>query len=73
MELTPSPSSGELGICLKTMMSAEKCARIAVRAMYRGKAAVVPGFKNRMGAFFAKHLPTSWVTATVAKMFRPPD
>lgn len=52
------------------MMAADKCARITVRAMLRGKAEVVPGWYNVVGVWMAKHLPTSWSIASARRIFR---
>ena len=52
------------------MMETGKCARIALRAMFRGKAEVIPGWYNVVAVWATKHLPTSFAVRTARKIFR---
>ncbi|HYH58993.1 MAG TPA: SDR family oxidoreductase [Thermoleophilaceae bacterium] len=51
-------------------MSAEECARIAVKGLERGKRVVVPGMGNRIGAVAGQHAPRS-VLLAAARRFYP--
>jgi short-subunit dehydrogenase len=51
-------------------MSAEECARAAVRGLERGKRVVVPGIGNRVGTIAGQHAPRS-VLLAVARRFYP--
>ncbi|RMG12556.1 MAG: SDR family NAD(P)-dependent oxidoreductase, partial [Planctomycetota bacterium] len=44
-----------------SMMSAEACARIAVRKMLAGRRNVVTGFLNALSAFLFRFLPRPWL------------
>jgi short-subunit dehydrogenase len=51
-----------------SMMSAEKCARIAVRAMRRGKRNVIPGWINKLSCWAVRLAPrrfASWMAGRV--------
>jgi short-subunit dehydrogenase len=48
-------------------MSAERVARAGYRGARRGRAIVVPGVANRLGAFLPRLLPRSWVRGAVAR------
>jgi uncharacterized protein len=57
-----------------TMMSAEAVARIAVRAMHKGKRTVVPGLPNKIAAWSVRLVPrriASWLAARVLGKPRP--
>ena len=43
-------------------MPAEEVAKQAVNALLAKKAVVVPGFTNKLGVWFSKHLPTRFTT-----------
>ena len=51
-------------------MSAEDCARAAVRGLERGKRVIVPGVGNRVGALAGQHAPRS-VLLAAARRFYP--
>jgi short-subunit dehydrogenase len=51
-------------------MSAEDCARAAVRGLERGKRVVVPGVANRVGTLAGQHAPRS-VLLAAARRFYP--
>lgn len=51
-------------------MSAEDCARTAVKGLERGKRVVVPGVGNRVGALAGQHAPRS-VLLAAARRFYP--
>ena len=51
-------------------MSAEDCARAAVKGLERGKRVVVPGVGNRIGALAGQHAPRS-VLLAAARRFYP--
>jgi uncharacterized protein len=52
-------------------MSSERCVRIALRALDRGRRVVVAGFLNAIGAWFARVLPQWLVVAGSAMIMRP--
>ena len=57
-----------------TMMSAESVARIAVRAMLRGKRTVVPGVPNKIATWSVRLVPrwiASWLASRVLGKPRP--
>ncbi|NOY78672.1 MAG: SDR family oxidoreductase [Calditrichaeota bacterium] len=43
------------------LMSSQRVAEIGYRGLMKGKRVVIPGFPNRLGAWFAKHAPRPWV------------
>jgi short-subunit dehydrogenase len=51
-------------------MSAEDCARAAVKGLERGKRVVVPGVQNRIGTLAGQHAPRS-VLLAAARRFYP--
>lgn len=51
------------------MMSAERCARVAVRGMLKGRAEVIPGLRNQLSAFAVRFIPTTWATAISGRIF----
>ncbi|MBS1600550.1 MAG: SDR family oxidoreductase [Bacteroidetes bacterium] len=62
---------GEKGLkaANKLNMTPETVATIAVNAMFAGKAEVITGFVNKLGAFFAWLLPKGFVEKTAMKMY----
>lgn len=57
-----------------SMMSAEACARVAVRAMERGKRTVIPGWINKLSCFGVRLVPrrfASWMAGRVLGTPRP--
>ena len=52
-------------------MSAEECAKAAVKGLERGKRVVVPGVGNRIGTLAGQHAPRS-VLLAAARRFYPP-
>jgi len=50
-------------------MSAEDCARAAVRGLERGKRVVVPGVGNRIGALAGQHAPRSVLLAATRRFY----
>ncbi len=54
-------SSGEAA-----MMTAERCADIAVRAMLRGRRNIVTGFLNALSVFLMRFLPRCWLPGIAA-------
>lgn len=51
-------------------LSAEKTVAIALRSYEQGKTVIVPGFINRLAAFFGRLLPRSVVARTSATMVK---
>ena len=47
------------------LMSAERVAKIGYRSLMKGKRVVIPGFRNRLGTWFSKYSPRSWVIAFI--------
>jgi short-subunit dehydrogenase len=54
----------------KTSMTPEAVAEAAVRAMFKKKKQVTPGFSNRLASFGVKHMPKGWIEQLVASMYR---
>jgi len=57
-----------------SMMSAERCAKICVRAMSRGKRTVIPGLINKLSCFGVRLVPrwfASWMANRVLGKPRP--
>lgn len=52
-------------------MSAERCARIALRALDGGRHVVVAGWLNALGAWFARVMPQWLVVPVTARLMRP--
>ncbi len=50
-------------------MSAEDCARAAVKGLERGKRVVVPGVGNRIGALAGQHAPRSVLLAATRRFY----
>ena len=50
-------------------MSAEECARAAVKGLERGKRVVVPGVGNRIGALAGQHAPRSALLAATRRFY----
>jgi len=66
LTLNPGPVDTEFAQVAETSqglkgMSAERCARIAVRGMMRRKAVIVPGFSMKVMRFLVKVIPYSWI------------
>jgi short-subunit dehydrogenase len=55
------------------MMSAEQCARTALRAMFAGRAEVIPGWYNGLGMFITKLVPTTFSARMARKFMAKPD
>jgi uncharacterized protein len=61
-------------IANRSMMSAERCAEISVRAMERGKRTVIPGLINKLSCFGVRLVPrrfASWMANRVLGKPRP--
>ncbi|MCH7814689.1 MAG: SDR family oxidoreductase [Planctomycetes bacterium] len=58
---------------LKNAMSADRVAKIALRALARGKPVVVCGYANLLATWFMRVLPRRRVTSVVARVMRPQD
>lgn len=55
----------------RTMMSAERCAALAVRGLVRGRRVVVPGVVNRLATFFARLAPRRLSASAGARLLGP--
>ncbi|MBZ5859364.1 SDR family NAD(P)-dependent oxidoreductase [Flavihumibacter profundi] len=55
----------------RVTMTSEKVAKIAVSGMFSGKAEVIPGFINKLGAVLVKILPNEMVEKTAMKIYGP--
>jgi uncharacterized protein len=55
------------------MMSAEKCARIALRAMFRRRAESIPGWYNVLGVWFTRRMPTRWSAVAARRIMNKPE
>jgi short-subunit dehydrogenase len=56
---------------LRKRESAEKVARVGLKALAGGKSYVISGFKNYLGAHVQRLLPRRMVTRVIANAFRP--
>lgn len=45
---------------INPLMSSEKVARIGLEGALRGKTLIIPGFLNKLFAFFPRFIPSSW-------------
>ena len=52
-------------------MTAERCVRIGLRALDRGRRVIVTGWMNAIGAWFARVLPQRLVVGASARIMRP--
>ena len=50
-------------------MSAEECARVAIKGLERGKRVVVPGVGNRIGTLAGQHAPRSVLLAATRRFY----
>ncbi len=57
----------------RMVMAADRCARITLSAMFRGKAEVIPGWYNVLAMAFTKLLPTAWTAAMARKIMAKPE
>lgn len=55
------------------MMKSDVVAKMAVKGLFDKKAVIITGFINKLSVFFSKHLPGSWTTWMIAKVFGPKD
>jgi uncharacterized protein len=55
------------------LQPAADVARIAVRALARGKRTIVPNFKGAFGAFAVRFVPTTRIAAILEKAIRPKE
>lgn len=53
-----------------SMLSASAVATAGLNGLFRGKRAVIPGFINKLNAFFAGLFPKSWITHFSGKLMR---
>jgi short-subunit dehydrogenase len=53
------------------IMSAPRCARLALQGLLADKRLVVPGFSNRLLAFAMCHLPAALVLPAISRLYRP--
>lgn len=52
----------------KLMMPARQVANIGIKAMFKGKTVITPGFMNKLSALMVKLSPRSWATAIAARL-----
>lgn len=52
-------------------MTAAAVGKIAVKGLFAGKAEIIPGFSNKLHAFFPKFFPKIFVERIAAKIYRP--
>src|SRR6266478_4665079 len=66
--------AGQAGLvaAVKNRETAEKVARVGLRALAAGKSYVISGMGNYLGAHAQRLVPRRFVTRITAKMFRPP-
>ena len=53
------------------LMKPEAVADAAIRGIIAKQKLIIPGFSNKFGAFFSKHLPVSWTTGVIKPYFKP--
>ncbi|MEO7397416.1 MAG: SDR family oxidoreductase [Ilumatobacteraceae bacterium] len=74
-EFHAQAGAGDYGwVANASMMSAEKCARLAVRAMLKGKRTYIPGLINKLSCFGVRFVPrrfASWMAQRVLGKPRP--
>jgi hypothetical protein len=74
-EFHAQAGAGNYGwIANASMMSAQKCARLSVRAMLRGKRTYIPGLINKLSCFGVRLVPrwfASWMAQRVLGRPRP--
>jgi len=61
----------ELAAAMRNRETAEKVARVGLRALAAGKSYVISGAANYLGAHSQRLVPRRFVTRITAKMFRP--
>ena len=52
-------------------MSPDLVGKIAVRGLFKGKTEIIPGFSNKLHAFFPRFFPKSFVEKIGAKIYKP--
>ena len=55
----------------KFNMSPAAVAKIAVRGLFKGKAEIIPGFSNKLHAFFPRFVPKRWVEVLAGNIYKP--
>jgi len=55
----------------KFNMSPDLVARIAVRGLFKGKAEIIPGFSNKLHAFFPRFFPGSFLEKIGGNIYKP--
>ena len=55
----------------KFNMSPELVGKIAVRGLFKGKAEIIPGFTNKLHAFFPRFFPKTIVEKIAANIYKP--
>ncbi len=57
----------------RVTMTAAKCARIALKAMFRGKAETIPGWYNGLGALLTRFISTKMATKAAGRIMHKPE
>jgi uncharacterized protein len=57
----------------RMVMAADRCARTALKAMFKGRAEVIPGWYNSIGMFVTKLLPTTFTAAMARRIMMKPE
>lgn len=55
----------------KVHMNSDVVAKIAVKALFSGKAEVVPGVLNKVGAWLPRVVPMRWIERVIGKLYKP--
>ncbi|MFT4032040.1 MAG: SDR family oxidoreductase [Siphonobacter sp.] len=55
----------------KVHMDPKIVAREAVKALFKGRAEVIPGFVNQVGAFLPRIVPMRWIERIVGNIYEP--
>jgi uncharacterized protein len=54
-------------------MEPEQVAKEGVEGMFNEKAVIIPGFSNKLGAFFSKRISSTPVVKALGKLFKPKE
>lgn len=57
----------------KFNMSPDVVGKIAVHGLFKGKAEIIPGFTNKLHAFFPRFFPKTFVERIAANIYRPKE
>jgi len=67
---TEMTSKGDFDALQKWLMPVDEVARVALNGFVRRKLVIIPGFSNKMGAFFLKFLPKKFLLRQLGGVYR---